>query len=135
MNKYFLAFFLILFFFTVTKSNVFATHISEPILSLEKNLKYNLNDTVLVNGWVKYNDKPASDVLLIIKFQDPNGIEVFYDEVRSDSNGNFSSDINLSENGIFNTGSFTLIAESQCKDEHRHICHNFNAVELLEIHN
>ena len=46
-------------------TNVYATHISEPILSLDKDAKYNLNQTIPINGWVK-------------------------DQVRSDSNGNYT---------------------------------------------
>ena len=135
MNEFLITFFIIIFIFTVTNINVFATHISEPILSLEKNSKYVLNDTILVDGWVKYNDKPATDVLLTVKLIDPNGMESFYNEVRSDLNGNFSTTINLPDNSIYDTGQFTLIAESQCKDEHRNICHNFISQEFLEILN
>ena len=30
--------------------NVYATHISEPILSLDKDAKYNINETISING-------------------------------------------------------------------------------------
>ena len=133
MNEFLITFFIIIFLFTVTTINVYATHISQPILSLEKNLKYTLNDTILVNGWVKYNDEPATDVLLTVKLVNPSGTESFSNEVRSDLNGNFSTIINLLDNSIHDTGKFTLIAESQCKDEHRNICHNFISQEFLEI--
>ena len=48
-------------------TNVYATHISEPILILDKYSKYNMNETISVSGWVKYNDKPASNVLVLLK--------------------------------------------------------------------
>jgi len=43
-------------------ANVYATHISEPILSLDKDAKYNMNETISINGWIKYNEKPASNI-------------------------------------------------------------------------
>jgi len=105
-------------------ANVYATHISEPILSLNKNAKYNINETISVNGWVKYDEKPASDVLVLLKLINPNGNEIFQEQVRSDSNGNFTSNINLLGNIVSEGGTFTLSAESQCRDEHRNICNH-----------
>jgi hypothetical protein len=58
-------------------TNIYATHISEPILSLNKDAKYNLNETIPVNGWVKYDDKPASNVLVLLKLIHSNGNEIF----------------------------------------------------------
>ena len=78
-----------------SSTNVYATHISEPILSLEKDAKYNINETISVNGWVKYKENPASDVLVLLKLINPNGNEIFQDQVRSDSNGNFTSSVTL----------------------------------------
>ena len=57
-------------------ANVYATHISEPILSLNKDAKYNINETISVNGWIKYEEKPASDVLVLLKLINPNGIDI-----------------------------------------------------------
>jgi len=108
-------------------TNVYATHISEPVLSMDKNTSYSMNETISVNGWVKYDDKPASDVLILLKLMNSNGDEIFQDQVRSDSNGNFTSNINILDSNITGGGSFTLLAESQCKDEHRNIC-NYNSI-------
>jgi uncharacterized protein YfaS (alpha-2-macroglobulin family) len=113
---------------------VYATHISEPILSLDKDAKYNLNETIPVNGWVKYDDKPASNVLVLLKLINPNGNEIFQDQVRSDSNGNFTSNIKLIGSNVTEGGTFTLSAESQCRDEHRNICnHNSTSKTLVVI--
>jgi len=115
-------------------TNVYATHISEPILSLDKDAKYNLNETIPVNGWVKYDDKPASNVLVLLKLINPNGNEIFQDQVRSDSNGNFTSNIKLIGSNVTEGGTFTLSAESQCRDEHRNICnHNSTSKTLVVI--
>jgi hypothetical protein len=115
--------------------DVYATHISEPILSLEEGIKYNINEIVPINGWVKYEDKPASDVLVVIKLNNPIGNEIFQDQVRSNSNGNFTSSINLQENNVTQGGTFTISAESQCRDEHRDICNNNSTSRTLVVIN
>ena len=46
--------------------NVDATHISEPILSIESDAQYDMNETISINGWVKYNEKSTSDVLVLL---------------------------------------------------------------------
>ena len=115
-------------------ANVYATHISEPILSLDKDAKYAMNETISANGWVKYDDKPASDVLVLLKLINPTGNEIFQDQVRSDSNGNFTSNVTLLGSNATEGGTFTLYAESQCRDEHRNICnHNSTSQTLVVI--
>jgi hypothetical protein len=116
-------------------TNVYATHISEPILSLDKDAKYNLNETIPVNGWVKYDDKLASDVLVLLKLLSPTGDEIFQDRVRSDSNGNFTSNVTLLGSNATEGGTFTLYAESQCRDEHRSICNHNNSSQTLVVIN
>ncbi|MGH9981814.1 MAG: hypothetical protein ACRD6U_09710 [Nitrososphaeraceae archaeon] len=116
-------------------ANVYATHISEPILSLDKDAKYNINETISVNGWVKYNEKPASNVLVLLKLINPNGNELFQDQVRSDSNGNFTSNVTLLGSNATEGGTFTLYAESQCRDEHRNICNHNNSSQTLVVIN
>ena len=119
----------------ILSANVYDTHISEPILSLEKDAKYNINETISVNGWVKYNDKPASDVLVLLKLINPIGNEIFQDQVRSDSNGNFTSNVTLVGSNVTEGGTFTLYAESQCRDEHRSICIHNNSSQTLVVIN
>jgi hypothetical protein len=116
-------------------ANVYATHISEPILSLDKDAKYNMNETISINGWVKYNEKPASDVLVLLKLINPVGNEIFQDQVRSDSNGNFTSNVTLVGSNATEGGTFTLYAESQCRDEHRNICNHNNSSQTLVVIN
>src|ERR671920_2420838 len=69
-------------------ANVYATHISEPILSIDGDAQYDMNETISINGWVKYNEKPTSNVLVLLKLWNPNGKEIFQDQVRSDHSGN-----------------------------------------------
>ena len=119
----------------ILSANVYATHISEPILTLEKDAKYNMNETISVNGWVKYNEKPASDVLVLLKLINPTGNEIFQDQVRSNSNGNFTSNVALLGSNVTEGGTFTLYAESQCRDEHRNICNHNNSSQTLVVIN
>ena len=127
--------FILLSLYLLLSANVYATHISEPILSLEKDAEYNINETISVNGWIKYNEKPASDVLVLLKLLNPSGNEIFQDQVRSDSNGNFTSNVTLLGSNATEGGTFTLYAESQCRDEHRNICNHNNSSQTLVVIN
>ena len=120
--------------FTFLFTNIYATHISEPILSIDKDAQYNLNETIPINGWIKYNEKPASDVLVLVKLVNPNGKDIYQEQIRSDQTGNFSSNINLIGSNVTEGGTFTLYAESQCRDEHRNICtHKNNSHTIVVI--
>ena len=119
----------------ILSANVYATHISEPILSIDSDAQYDINETISVNGWVKYNEKPASDVLVLLKLINPIGNEIFQDQVRSDSNGNFTSNVTLVGSNATEGGTFTLYAESQCRDEHRNICNHNNSSQTLVVIN
>ena len=94
-----------------------------------------MNETISVNGWVKYNEKPASNVLVLLKLINPIGNEIFQDQVRSNSNGNFTSNVTLVGSNVTEGGTFTLYAESQCRDEHRNICNHNNSSQTLVVIN
>ena len=64
--------FILLSLSLLLSANVYATHISEPILSLDKDVKYSINETISINGWVKYDEKPASGVSVLLKLLNPN---------------------------------------------------------------
>lgn len=109
-----------------------ATHVSEPIMSIDPSTQYKINQTISINGWVKYNDQPASNVLVLLRLTNPNSDEIFRDEVRSDSNGNFTSSVNLSGLNLTEIGAYRITVESQCRDEHRSICnHNITSGTLM----
>ena len=36
-----------------------------------------MNETISINGWVKYNEKPASNVLVLLKLINSTGNEIF----------------------------------------------------------
>ena len=94
-----------------------------------------MNETISINGWVKYNEKPASNVLVLLKLINSTGNEIFQNQVRSDSNCNFTSNVTLLGSNATEGGTFTLYAESQCRDEHRNICNHNNYSQTLVVIN
>lgn len=73
--------------------------------------------------------------MVLLKLINPNGNEIFQDQVRSDSNGNFTSNVTLLGSNATEGGTFTLYAESQCRDEHRNICNHNNSSQTLVVIN
>lgn len=91
-----------------------------------------MNQTISVNGWVKYNDQPAPNVLVLLRLTNQNSDEIFRDEVTSNSKGNFTSTVNLAGLNLSEIGAYRITAESQCRDEHRSICnHNITSGTLM----
>lgn len=112
-----------------------ATHVSEPIISIDPTIQYKMNQTIPIIGWVKYNDQPASNVLVFLMLTNPNSDEIFRDEVRSNSNGNFTSSVNLSGLNLTEVGAYRITAESQCRDEHRSICNHNKSSDIIMLTN
>jgi hypothetical protein len=112
--------------------DTFATHVSKPILTMDKQT-FDVNENITVKGWVEYQNNPASDVLLEIIFtHEPNGgNELVRNQVRSNDAGNFTSNIILPVNTT--PGNYTLTVISQCRDEHRNICTNQNSLIPISI--
>lgn len=121
--------------FLLTSQTVHSTHVSEPILTNDPSIQYKKNQTFSVNGWVKYNDSPTSNVLVLLRLTNPNSDEIFRDEVRSNSNGNFTSSINLAGLNLTEIGAYLISAESQCRDEHRSICNHNSTSQHIQIIN
>jgi hypothetical protein len=121
--------------FSVTLQTVYATHVSEPVLTNDPNIQYKSNQTFSVNGWVKYNDQPASNVLVLLRLTNPNSDEIFRDEVRSNSSGIFTSNINLAGLNVTEIGTYVITAESQCRDEHRSICNHNSTSQIIQLIN
>jgi hypothetical protein len=116
----------------VFDDDIFATHISKPILSMDKQT-FDVNENITVKGWVEYQNNPASDVLLeIVMIHESNsGNELVRNQVRSNDTGNFTSNIILPVNTA--PGNYTLTVISQCRDEHRNICTNQNSLIPISI--
>ena len=62
---------------------MFMLHIFLNQFYLDKDAKYNINETISINGWVKYDEKPASGVSVLLKLLNPNWNEIFQDQVKS----------------------------------------------------
>lgn len=119
-------------FFAIIMEEVHATHVSEPIITNDPNAIYEMNQTISVEGWIKYDFQPASNVTVLLTVTNPNSDKIFQDEVKSNSSGNFTSSINLSELNLTDIGRYRITAESQCRDEHRTICnHNTTSSTLM----
>jgi|SRR5687768_901651 len=122
-------------FFLINMQTALATHVSEPILVIDANTQYKKNQTFTVNGWVKYNNQPTSDVLVLLRLTDSNSNEIFQEEIRSDSNGNFTTSINLGELNLTEVGGYRMTAESQCRDVHSSICNHNLTSQIVQIIN
>jgi hypothetical protein len=73
--------------------------------------------------------------LVLLKLLNPSENEIFQDQVRSDSNGNFTSNVTLLVSNVTEGDTFTLYAESQCRDENRNICNHNNSSKTLVVIN
>jgi hypothetical protein len=116
----------------VFNDNTFATHISKPILTMDKQT-FEINENITVKGWVEYQNNPASDVLLdIVVINEPDsGNELIRSQVMSNDTGNFTSNIILPVNTV--PGNYTLTVISQCREQHRNICTNQNSSIPISI--
>jgi hypothetical protein len=116
----------------VFNDDTFATHISKPILTMDKQT-FEINENITVKGWVEYQNNPASDVLLdIVVINEPDsGNELIRSQVMSNDTGNFTSNIILPVNTV--PGNYTLTVISQCREEHRNICTNQNSSIPISI--
>ena len=106
----------------------YQTHVSKPVLSIDKT-QYKSGDTVVLSGWVNYEDNPTSDVLLRILVTDPKESTIFDGYVTSINDGTFVTEFSIPENSI--SGKYQINVISQCREVHRDICTHKN--EFLTI--
>jgi hypothetical protein len=95
-----------------------ATHVSKPVTYLDKN-EFFFNETIDLNGWVEYNDEPASDVLIQV-FLEKERDKLTSDNVTSDSNGNFSAVLSIPSE--VEPGNYTVSVTSFCQEIHSNVC-------------
>lgn len=98
---------------------------------MEENLQYFLGDEFLVTGWVEYDGKPTSDVLLSVRVVDPYNKTIIDDFVTSDYNGEFKQIIQIPYQGA--RGIYTVDVMSMCWQEHRQICTHKNAQTQFSV--
>ena len=97
------------------------THVSKPVLSIDKT-QYKSGDTVVLSGWVNYDNSPTSDVLLQIVVTDPLGAKIFEGYETSKEDGTFFTEFSIPDNSI--SGTYKIDVISQCREVHRDICTN-----------
>ena len=98
--------------------DAFATHISKPIPYLDKDEFYS-NEPIDVNGWVEYNNEPASDVLIQV-FLENDREKLTSENVTSDSNGNFSAILSIPNE--VEPENYTVSVTSLCQEIHSNVC-------------
>ena len=101
-------------------SDAYATHVSQPIMTVEQSLVYSSGDTLIISGWVNYSDEPTSDVLLSIKISNPTGTVISDFFLTSDSEGKFEFPFELSHDDP--SGDYLVNIMSMCREVHRDIC-------------
>ena len=96
----------------------YSTHVSIPVLAV-MDLEYPSDQDLVISGWVEYDGRATSDVLLSVKVLDPFGSLVSESFVTSDPDGEFEF---LFEPSGRMPGVHTVEVTSMCREEHRQIC-------------
>ena len=110
---------------------VYATHVSQPIMTVEQSPVYSYGDNLIISGWVNYSDEPTSDVLLSIKISNPNETVISDFFITSDSKGEFAFPFELSEDDP--GGDYTVNIMSMCREVHRDICTHKTAEVAVSV--
>ncbi len=105
-----------------------ATHISKPVLVNPKT-EYTVGSTVILQGWVDYNEKPAPDVLLNFLVTRPDGTVTIDQSYPSDQDGYFEFKF-VTKNEV--PGTYQITITSHCLEIHRYACTYQN--QALSIH-
>ena len=123
MIKVALVFFVFLFCVNFIILESYQTHVSSPVITSDKT-NYKQGESIIISGWVNYNEQATSDVLLRIIVTDPLEMKIFDEYVTSNPEGEFSIEIPMSENTKI--GSYDIEVTSQCREIHREICTHQN---------
>jgi len=109
----------------------YATHISQPIMTVQDSLVYSYGDNLTISGWVNYSDEATSDVLLSVKISNPNGTVISDFFITSDSKGEFAFPFELSEDDA--SGDYIINIMSMCREIHRDICTHKTAEVAVSV--
>jgi len=109
----------------------YATHVSQPIMTVEDSLVYSYGDTLTISGWVNYSDESTSDVLLSVKISNPNGTVISDFFLTSDSDGKFEFPFELSQDDP--SGDYIVNIMSMCREIHRDICTHKTAETTISV--
>lgn len=127
-NTYCTGFISLILLFGFTNEG-WATHISQPIV---ENLQsqYTVGNTIVVQGWVEYQEKPAPDVLLNFKLLRSDGHVVVDQSYSSDPQGQFEFKFDTQHEV---PGTYQLTITSQCLEIHRYACTYKNTTVLIQL--
>ena len=109
----------------------YATHISQPIMTVQDSLVYSYGDTLTISGWVNYSDEPTSNVLLSVKISNSNGTVISDFFLTSDSDGKFEFPFELSQDDP--SGDYLVNIMSMCREIHRDICTHKTAETTISV--
>ncbi|WP_292916760.1 hypothetical protein [Nitrosomonas sp.] len=112
-------------------TNSWATHISQPILISPKT-QYTIGESVILHGWVNYNDQATADVLLNFKVTRPDGSTLADQSYPSNSEGQFEFKF---ETGNETPGSYQITITSHCLEIHRYACTYKNQSLTIQLKN
>lgn len=108
---------------------VFATHISQPIVTDVKT-QYTVGETIVLRGWVNYNDQAAPDVLLHFKVTRPDGSVAADRSFQSDTEGRFAFTFDTQSEV---PGLYRITVTSHCLDIHRYACTYKNQTVSIQL--
>ena len=115
-----------------------STHVSSSLIMSDKE-EYVQGESIVVSGWVKYNNEATSDVLLKVLAKGPQDLKIFEGYVTSGIDGTFALKIPIPHDA--SAGTYEIDVTSMCREIHRDVCtHQYekmsvtvgNAVESLE---
>ena len=128
MIKIVLVFCAALFFTGTVILESYQTHISSPVITSDK-INYKQGDSIIISGWVSYNEEPTSDVLLKIIATNPQEVKIFEEYTTSNPDGTFAIEIPISASA--DVGNYSIEVISQCREIHREICtHQYESLTI-----
>ncbi|UJP06279.1 MAG: hypothetical protein LZF61_04710 [Nitrosomonas sp.] len=107
----------------------FATHISQPIVTDPKT-QYAAGETVMLHGWVNYNDQAAADVLLNFKVTRSDGSVAADQSYPSDREGRFEFSFDTRTE---KPGAYQITVTSHCLEIHRYACTYKNQTVMIQL--
>lgn len=123
-------FLLILLGLCNTMGIAFATHISQPIVTDPKT-QYAIGETVILRGWVNYNEQATPDVLLNFKVTRPDGSVALDRSYPSNAEGWFEFEFDTKNE---KPGTYRITITSHCLEIHRYACTYKNQTVSIQLH-
>ena len=111
-------------------TTAFATHISQPIV-IDPKTQYAVGETVILRGWVNYNEQATPDVLLNFKVTRPDGSVALDRSYPSNAEGWFEFEFDTKNE---RPGTYRIAITSHCLEIHRYACTYKNQTVSIQLH-